>query len=358
VLPIRRSRTTLLYVLALAHEFRWSLVVFLTALLLGALAFYFTPGEFPKPEQATFFNCVYASWMSMLVQPVNAVPSTPLLVLVCGVNPLIGLMVLGEGVVRLALLLFSKRHGRKEWMRVMASTYRDHAVVCGIGKLGTRVIEQLVAARVPVVAVERDEAARFQRQVRELGVPVIVGDMKDDQTLVNAGVPHARVVIIATNDDIANLEVALDSRRLNPRVRIVMRLFEQSIAQKISGAFMVDVAFSASTLAAPIVAAMSMGTKVLNSTLIANIPHVTAELTVAEGGALAGRTIEEAERGYCCKVLALTPATGPTQLPPGAGTMIRAGDGLVVHTPSAQLTTLAGAAAAGVGVAAAVGARV
>ena len=339
----RRSRTTLLYVLALLREFRWSLAVFCTALLIGAVAFYFTPGEFPRPEQATLLNCLYASWMTMLVQPVNAVPSTWWLVIVCGGNPLIGLMVLGEGVVRLALLLFSKHHGRKEWMRVMASTYRDHAVVCGIGKLGTRVIEQLVASNVPVVAVERDEAARFQQHVRGLGVPVIVGDMKEDQTLVLAGVPHARVVIIATNDDIANLEVALDSRRLNPGVRIVMRLFEQSIAQKISGAFMVDVAFSASTLAAPIVAAMSMGTKVLSSTVIAGIHHMTAELSIGPGSALADRPIADVERAFACRILARTPTGSPIQLPPDPGTTLRAGDGLVVHIPGSQLPALSAA---------------
>jgi len=62
----------------------------------------------------------------------------------------------------------------------------------------------------------------------------------------------------------------------------VMRLFEQSIAQKVSNAFLVDVAFSASTLAAPIVAAMSLGAaRVTSSSLIAGIPHVSVELGVA-----------------------------------------------------------------------------
>ena len=67
---------------------------------------------------------------------------------------------------------------------------------------------------------------------------------------------RARAIIVATNDDMANLEVAMDARRLNKNVRVLLRLFDQQIAQKIAGALAIDGAFSASALAAPIIAAM------------------------------------------------------------------------------------------------------
>src|SRR3954468_19720469 len=182
---LRRSRTTLLYVAALVREFRWSLALLGAALLVGTVLFYNTPAEFAQQQaRATLLNSVYAAWMSMLVQPVNAVPTTWYLTIVCAVYPVIGLIVIGEGVVRLALLLFSRRHGRKEWMRVMASTYRDHVVLCGVGHLGHRVLEQLVSASVPTVVIEKDEDARAITDARNLGVPVLLLDMKDDQALL------------------------------------------------------------------------------------------------------------------------------------------------------------------------------
>src|SRR5436305_723457 len=52
----------------------------------------------------------------------------------------------------------------------------------------------------------------------------------------------------------ANLEVALDSRRFNPQVRVVMRLFDQRIADKFKDVKLIDEAFSAAALAAPLVA--------------------------------------------------------------------------------------------------------
>ncbi len=352
-LPIlRRVRTVLLYLRALVYEFRWTLSGLVLVLALGTFLYLNTPGEFDEKHPLTFLNALFATWMAMLAQPINAPPTTWYLNILCGFYPVIGFVLIGEGVVRLALLMASKRHGEKEWMRVMASTYRDHVVVCGVGRLGIRVLEELVSAGAAVVGIEKEEDGRFLPQARQLGAPILVGNMKDDAVLESAGISHARAVVIATNDDMGNLEVALDSRRLNPDIRVVMGLFDQSIASKIANAFLVDVAFSASTLAAPMVAAMSLGSKALSSSLIAGIPHVTAEVRVESGSELAGKRVEEAEHRYCCKILARTPSSGPIQLPAESKTVIAAGDLLVVHTPSSQMATLAAAgraAAGGVG---------
>jgi voltage-gated potassium channel Kch len=105
---------------------------------------------------------------------------------------------------------------------------------------------------------ERRRSARFIAQARDLGVPEMIRDMKEDQALLDAGIEHARAIVIATNDAIANLEVALDAKRMNPKIRVVMRMFDEKIAHKISDAMDVDVAFSSSTLAAPAVAKMAL----------------------------------------------------------------------------------------------------
>jgi len=340
---IGRVRTGLLYVRALVFEFWWTLLGLGVVLAVGTILYLNTPGEFDDRHPRTVLNALFAAWMAMLAQPINNLPSTWYLNLLCGFYPVVGFVLIGEGVVRLALLMASKRRGEKEWMRVMASTYRDHIVVCGLGRLGIRVMEELISAGVPVVGIEKAEDGRFLPQARSLGAPIIVGDMKDDAVLVGAGIARARGVVVATNDDMGNLEVALDSRRLNPDIRVVMGLFDQSIASKIANAFLVDVAFSASTLAAPMVAAMSLGAKALSSSLIAGIPHVSAELPVSAGSELVGKRVEEIERGYCCKVLARTPVSAPIQLPAESRTVIEAGDLLIVHTPSSQMGTLAAA---------------
>lgn len=226
-------------------------------------------------------------------------------------------------------------------MKVMASTYRDHVILCGLGHLGYRVLEQLVSIGTPVVAIERDDQGRFIAYAKGTGVPILFRDMKEDQALIDAGVAHARAIILATNDDMANLEAALDARRLNPRIRIVMRLYDQQIAAKITGTFDIDAAFSSSALAAPLVAAMTLDGRVLGSYAVAGVPHVAAELTVADGGPLAGLTVSEIERAHGVRILARQrPGEPPTPVAPPPDARIAAGDRLVLHAPSDRIGDL------------------
>ena len=123
------------------------------------------------------------------LKPLYSPPPNWYLAIVCGFYP-IGAVLIGEGVFRLALLMTSRRRGEKEWVRIMASTYRDHVIVCGVGHLGVRVIEHLVLAQVPCVALERSKTGRFVAHAAELNVPILIRDMKEDQALKDAGIEH------------------------------------------------------------------------------------------------------------------------------------------------------------------------
>jgi len=333
-----RLRVGWLYVRALVHEFRWTLLSLLVLVAFATVLNYLTPGEGKAPS---FDDACYNAWMALLAQAPR--PEAWYLKLVNGIYPLFGVVLLGEGVVRLGLLLASKREGEKEWMRVMASTYRNHIVLCGLGHLGYRVLEQLLATGQEVVALEKDHEGRFVAEAKAKGVPVLVRDMKDDEALAEAGVAQARAIVIATNDDMANLEVALDARRMNPRIKVIMRLFDQQIASKLSGALTLDAAFSSSALAAPVVAAMAIDSHVLAAYQIGGVSHVTFELRVQAGSPVLSRTVASMEAEYSARVLARTSKDGATQAPPAANSGLAAGDVLVVHAPTARMNALTGA---------------
>src|SRR6185503_10796590 len=142
-------RTSVLYFLAILREFRWTLLALLLLLVFGAALHLTSPTDL-EGRRHTIDVAMYATWMAMLAQPIRSPPDAWYLRIVCGTYPLLGFILVGEGVVRLAILMVSRRQGEKEWMKVMASTYRDHAVVCGVGRLGVRVIQQLTAAGTPV----------------------------------------------------------------------------------------------------------------------------------------------------------------------------------------------------------------
>jgi Trk K+ transport system NAD-binding subunit len=196
------------------------------------------------------------------------------------------------------------------------------------------------------VALEKSAAGRFMGEAKALGIPILINDMKDDNALIEAGVPHARCIIIATDDDMANLEVALDAKRMNPEIRVVLRMFDQQIASKVKDAFTIDHAFSSAALAAPIVAAMSSDAGVLASYPIGDVAHMTAELSIANGSALNGRTIAELEAQYSARVLALRAASASAPSLPPSSAVLSPGDRVIVHVAAERMVPLAAAARA------------
>ncbi len=317
------------YARALLRQFRGTLIGLSTLVLSGALTIAATPLAQLGGARPTLDSALYAAWMALFAEQVFNSTEHWHLEALSAIFPLAGAIVVGEGVVRLGLLLMSRRQGDKEWQRVVASTYRDHVVLCGLGHMGFRMLEYLLERGVPVVAIEKDPQARFLSRARARKVPVILADMKDDDALAEAQVAHARVVIAATNDDLANIEVALDARRMNPRVKIAMRQFDPEIAKKLQAGFAVDVAFSSSAVAAPIVAAQALGVNTPLPQLSRDELRLeSSELLLAAGSPLVGLAVSDAERRHGIKIVLVRKPAAAFIVAPGDLTLA-AGDALV-----------------------------
>ena len=139
----------------------------------------------------------------------------------------------------------------------------DHVVVCGLGNIGYRMVEQLHDLGVPLVAAELHETNRYLPAVRRLGVPVLVADIRLPETLEVLHVGRARSVVVVTSSDIVNLETALNIQALNPDIRVVQRLFDPDLAARVERAFGIHISRSPSALAAPAFAAAAAGEHML-----------------------------------------------------------------------------------------------
>jgi Trk K+ transport system NAD-binding subunit len=212
---------------------------------------------------------------------------------------------------------------------------RGHVVVLGLGRIGQRVVEDLVARRIPCVAVERNENAPGVHAARRLRVPVMLADISSPTALEGLHIPTARCLMAVTDDDAANLAAGLGARTLAPDVRVVLRLFDHDLAARVETAFAIHVSRSVSSLAAPAFAAALSDRRAL-----ATIPVGAQALTVAEFGAPIGRTVSELEESAFGEVRVL--ALGDRWAPP-AETRAAHGDTLVaVGSPTglAALTQL------------------
>ena len=104
-----------------------------------------------------------------------------------------------------------------------------HVVLCGWGRVGQAVGEQLSgAATTVVVVVERDAARLAASPFR-----AVEGDATDDDVLRRAGIERASVLVAALASDADNLFVTLSGRALNPGLFIVARAREDASADKL-----------------------------------------------------------------------------------------------------------------------------
>ncbi len=179
---------------------------------------------------------------------------------------------------------------------------RDHVVVLGLGRIGQRVVEDLVVRRIPCVAVERNEDAPGVHAARRLRVPVVLADISAPAVLDGLHIPSARCMMVLTDDDAANLAAALAARTLAPEIRVVLRLFDHDLAARVETAFAIHVSRSVSSLAAPAFAAALSDRRAL-----ATIAVGAQALTVAEFVVPAGRSVIELEQAAAgeARVLAL-----------------------------------------------------
>lgn len=203
---------------------------------------------------------------------------------------------------------------------------RNHVVVCGLGNIGYRVVTQMHSLGIPVAAAEKMEDNRGMQEVRRLDVPVLIADARSPDTLRALNIAEARCLVIATDDDAANLETALNARAINPDLRVVLRLFDPDLAARVEHVFRIDISRSVSALAAPSFAAAAVGHKVSATIPAGNRVLIVAQETIEPSSWAEGRTIAELESAFEGHIILLERPGEPQIWQPDDALRIEAGD--------------------------------
>jgi Trk K+ transport system NAD-binding subunit len=287
----------------LVNEFWKTLALFLIILFGGGLAlhvWYFYPGTNLHPG---FAESLFSAFALLFFETSLPFPDQFPLQVLFFLIPVLGLSTLAEGLVRFSIALTDKNARGEKWQAAMASTYKNHIIVCGFGKVGYRVTLELLKYDREVIAIENDPQGRFLQKAHDLGIPVITADARRSASLIKANISQADVIIPCTNDELANLDIALDARELNPEIKIVMRMFDDDFARRVEKGFGIHTAFSSSALTAPLVAAKAMRMDVKHSFYVGDNLLNISELVVAEGAGLEDMTVHELETQYSLSVV-------------------------------------------------------
>ena len=282
-------------------------------------------------RQLSLVEGIYAAFTLVFFQTSYPFPREWDLQLIFFLVPILGLALVAEGLGRFLSMVINHENRLEDWHMALASTYSNHIIVCGIGRIGYRILQQLHRTGEDVVAIEKNRENLFVKDARAMGFPVVIADPTREEVLQTVNVQKARTIIIATDDDLANLEIALDARDLNPGIRVVLRMFNDQLVTKIKKAFNIQVAFSTSALAGPVFASASVSRAIKQSFYVEDQLLEVAEYRVLEKSRLAGKSLEELKKDHQIEIIAVRRGTNQ-QVFPKSNEKLAVGDVLVVLT--------------------------
>ena len=209
----------------------------------------------------------------------------------------------------------------------------DHIIVCGAGRTGRSVMEELDRTGVPYVLIEHNEDRIEHLRSLGLDVPHIHGDATEDEILTLANIGSARGMVTVLSSDKDNVFVVLSARGLNPKLRIIARLDEENNLAKLRKAG-ADEVVSPNTIGG-----MRMATLIQHKHAVGFIEalrqpgeHGQQVFELNVGPKVVGKTIgglNIKERSGVL-VLSIHHANGDYQLNPPTDTALTEGDLLIV----------------------------
>jgi voltage-gated potassium channel len=235
--------------------------------------------------------------------------------------------------------------GRRK-MEKETKKLNHHFIVCGAGRVGTRVIRELRQEKAPYVVIEKD-AALAERLVEE-GNLVILGDASDEDILIQSGIQKAKALVASLSTDAENVYVTLTAKGLRPDLMIVARAQEEGAKSKLTKA-------GASKVILPY---QSAGLILAQSILKPHVSHflesVTsgemaalnlqlAEVFIAEGTSMVGKTLQKSEirQKLGIIIVAMKKKEGLMAFNPTSDSVIEAGDYLIALGPAENVRQLA-----------------
>lgn len=109
-----------------------------------------------------------------------------------------------------------------------------HVVVCGYGRIGRMICEEVEQSGLDSVVIECDGEG-VRRAIAD-GRMVVSGAASEDQTLLEAGLDRAEAIVCAVDSDAENLFITVSVRDINATCRIISRAESPDAARKLERA--------------------------------------------------------------------------------------------------------------------------
>lgn len=333
----RRLRAGWRDTLILINEFK-SPLLFFTVTVVGGGFVYFILAQAAGEPVKTVGEGIYTILAATVLQPIGDFPKSIVLQLFHFVMPVVGIIFLAQGLTDFGILLFNRKSRGKEWEMAVASVMNQHIVLVGLGHLGYRVAQKLHEMGESVAVLEINLGTHTTSAARDMGIPVIQADARQPGALESANIQDARTIILASQNDAMNLQIALKARSLNPKIQVVIRIFDEDFAHALQDQFGF-IALSATEMAAPVFAAAAAGADVTNPISIEGQLLGLARVTITPHSMFANKTVGFVEDNYHLNIV-LVRHDHQSEMHPTDAQKILAGDTLAVLGGPTQLARL------------------
>ncbi|MBN1666584.1 MAG: NAD-binding protein [Anaerolineales bacterium] len=323
----------------LFRTFQVPLLVFIGSIS-GGGTLYWLLSDLAGEPLPIWAEAVYHVLGLTFLQPIEEFPRAWYLELFYFIMPIIGIGILAQGVADFGVLFFNRRERAKEWEMAVASTFNQHIVLVGLGHLGFRVAQHLHHLGQAVAVIEINPKADLVATIRDLGIPVIADDATRQGALQGAGIQKASGIICCTQNDSLNLQVALKARKLQPEIRVVVRIFDDDFANALQEQFGFH-ALSATGRASPAFAAAAAGVDMTRPITVEGQELSLASLQIASNSQLIQLSVAEIEKKYDVSVVLLRRNHENSDFHPAPDRRLNGNDTLAVLGGASQISQLA-----------------
>ena len=116
-------------------------------------------------------------------------------------------------------------------LRRLIRKMRNHVIICGYGRTGKEIADQLQSEKISTLIIEIDQTRK--NEAEEKGFKAIMEDATMDETLLLAGIKNCRSLVVTLPNDAANLYVVLSAKALNNNCRLIARAATEEAANKL-----------------------------------------------------------------------------------------------------------------------------
>ncbi|MBI4396694.1 MAG: NAD-binding protein [Elusimicrobia bacterium] len=229
----------------------------------------------------------------------------------------------------------------KKRMEKKIAALSQHYIVCGGGRTGRYIIDELRKTGRDFVVVDQDDAR--VTELGEDGCLAIAGDASDDETLRRAGIEKAKGLVACLPSDKDNVFVVISAKGLNPGLRVVSKSVDKGVRDKLlrSGA---DAVVSPN-----FIGGLRMASELVRPAVVSfldNMLRGDGNLRIEEvvvGPSAAGKTLESSvlKNGFDLALLAVRPAGKEQYIyNPKPQTPLSPKDVLVVMGPAEEVQKL------------------